>query len=74
MNSYNSVLRRQRDLRGWSRQDLVNEIGKLEPEYELGLDVKTVARWEKGECKPSHFYRKRLCLLFSMNAEELGIM
>lgn len=71
-----SPLRHQRKLRGWSQQDLVDELCKLcyEDERKPGLNVKTIGRWEKGENKPSPFYCKRLCQLFGMTAEELGLL
>jgi hypothetical protein len=69
-------LRYQRRIRGWSQQDLVDELCKLcyEDGSMPGLNVRTVGRWEKGVCKPSPYYRRRLCQLFGMNAEELGIL
>lgn len=71
-----SVLAYQRRLRGWSQPDLVDEIRRLcEADGEApGLDVKSVGRWERGECKPSPFYAKRLCQIFQMTTQELGFL
>ncbi len=71
-----SMLKYQRKLRGWSQQDLVNELCKLcyETDRMPGLCVKTVARWEHGRAKPSPYYGKRLCEQFGMNAEDLEIL
>ena len=62
-------LKYQRKLRGWSQQDLVDEDERV-----LGLTARTVGRWESGQNKPSPYYAKRLCVLFGMTAEELGIL
>jgi len=74
--SYWSPLRYQRKLRGWSQQDLVNELCKLcyKDERIPGLNVRTIGRWERGESKPSPYYCKRLCQLFNMTTEELGVL
>jgi transcriptional regulator with XRE-family HTH domain len=69
-------LRYERELRGWSQQELVKCILALcakDSEYPA-LDTKTVGRWERGEHKPSPYYRKRLCQLFSRNAIQLGFI
>lgn len=74
---YWSPLKHQRKLRGWSQQDLVDELCQLcyEDDRRMpGLTVKTVGRWEKGINKPSPYYCKRLCQLFDMTAQELEIM
>jgi len=61
----NDLLRRQRDLRGWSQRRVAEEVGTTE-----GI----VSRWERGERKPEPYYRERLCVLFEKNAEELGFL
>ena len=58
-------LRYERDLRGWSREYVAAQIG---------CDLKSLARWERDETSPKPYYRQRLCELFKMNAEELGLM
>ena len=71
-----SPLKYQRLLRGWSQQDVVNEIFRLFGEDEqlgLGLCAETVSRWENGRRKPAPLYKKQLCRLYGMNALELGI-
>jgi transcriptional regulator with XRE-family HTH domain len=71
-----SPLKCQRKLRGWSQQNLVDELCKLcyEDGRIPGLNTKTVGRWEKGVNKPSPYYCKRLCQLFGMDAEELELL
>lgn len=74
-NAPGQPLKYQRKLRGWSQQDLVDELYKLdEDERVLGLAAKTVGRWERGQNKPRPCYAKRLCVLFGMTADELGIL
>lgn len=61
----NTVLRRERQLRGWSQQKVAELVGTSE-------DV--VSRWERGERKPSPFYQEKLCVLYQRSAEELGFI
>ncbi len=60
----NSRLRAAREKRGWSQ----NELAKR-----LDVNELTVGRWERGERSPQLLYRARLCELFGMTAEELGL-
>jgi len=61
----NSILRRERQLRGWSQQKVARLV-------ETSEDV--VSRWERGERKPSPFYQEKFCLLYGKTAEELGFI
>jgi tetratricopeptide (TPR) repeat protein/transcriptional regulator with XRE-family HTH domain len=68
MNSprkWNDILRHQRELRGWTQQ----QVAKA-----LHTDEKRVSSWERGVSKPSPHYRARLCKLYGKNAEELGFV
>ncbi len=72
-----SPLRYQRLLRGWSQQDLADELyarcaaaGKPD----VGIGPAAVSRWELGQRKPGPLYRKHLCQLFGLTAEQLGWM
>ena len=58
----NSILRRERQLRGWSQQKVAELVGTSE-------DV--MSRWERGERKPSPFFQEKLCILYGKTAEEL---
>ena len=73
---FGSTLRRLRTLRGWTQEDVVEAICKLcsAEGFVPGLSAKTVGRWERNETTPSPFYRKKLCQVFGMNTEELGLM
>lgn len=60
----NRRLRTAREQRGWSQAALAEQLGTTEL---------TVGRWERGERSPQLFYRSKLCELFGMTAEELGL-
>ena len=68
----NQRLRCARLQRGWSQQrvaDLLNQLpGATRADREL------VYRWEAGKRTPSPFYRERLCQVFNMSAEQLGLV
>jgi hypothetical protein len=38
----------------------------------VGVNADMVGKWERGEKRPSKFYRRLLCLLYECLAEELG--
>lgn len=57
-------LRYERERRSWSQADVAEK---------LGVDVKTVNRWEKGSRKPLPYYRQKLCQLFNKSPEEFGL-
>jgi transcriptional regulator with XRE-family HTH domain len=61
----NEKLKRQRQLRGWSQAYL----GEL-----LGVADYYISRWERGENAPSMFYQQKLCQIFALTAEELGLL
>ncbi len=61
----NRLLKQARELRGWSQAKVAKEIG---------TDATTVSRWERGLFFPTPYFRERLCVLFSKNTEELGLL
>jgi transcriptional regulator with XRE-family HTH domain len=61
----NEQLRRERQRRGWSRQYVAEQIGVADP--------KTVGRWERGVAFPSSYFLQKLCMLFGMMAQDLGL-
>ena len=61
----NDLLRRQRELRGWSQERLAEEIG---------TNHVNISRWETGVTSPSPHYRSRLCEIFGKNTHELGLI
>lgn len=58
-------LKLERKRRGWSQEDLASE---------LGIDVKTVRRWESGERVPHPYNRPPLFTLFGKDAETFGLL
>jgi transcriptional regulator with XRE-family HTH domain/tetratricopeptide (TPR) repeat protein len=65
MNKHSAVLRHERELRGWSQQDLADH---------LGSNRVTVSRWEQGNTIPDRYFQARLCQLFKKSREELGFV
>jgi transcriptional regulator with XRE-family HTH domain len=61
----NEQLRWERQRRGWSRAYIAEQIGVADP--------KTIGRWERGDAFPSAYFLQKLCTLFQMPAEELGL-
>ncbi len=73
----NTRLRWQRLQRGWSQEEVVEQIKRsLEQahEGECGLNADTVRRWETGDRKPDPRYQKHLVLVFGLPASELGLL
>ncbi len=62
----NQSLRRERELRGWSQQEVAERIDAPSSYY--------ISRWERGVISPSPLYRERLCALFGKNAQELELL
>src|SRR2546429_3371025 len=58
-------LRRERQRRGWSREYIAEQVGIA--------DSKTIGRWERGVAFPSSYSLQKLCTLFGMSAQELGL-
>ncbi len=61
----NEQLRQERQRRGWSRQYVAEQIGLADP--------KTIGRWERGVAFPSSYFLQKLCTLFGMLAQDLGL-
>ena len=62
----NQQLRLARQRRGWTQREVADRIGAP-----LALNI---TRWERGTAFPSAFYVQKLCQLFQMSAEELGLL
>jgi peptidoglycan hydrolase-like protein with peptidoglycan-binding domain len=76
-SAYSSPLRRARELRGWSQEELARQVSALAANMGhqgVMLDVSTISRWERGLNTPGPFYRQLLCSLFDTNARELGLL
>ena len=73
----NTQLTWQRLQRGWSREELVEQIKrsmKQSDEAEPGLNSDIVRRWETGDRKPEPRYKKHVVLVFGKPASELGLL
>ena len=70
--SSNHLLKRQRELRGWSREKMVKELQAHFPEVAVTVD--DIVRWENGKRRPSPYYREKLCILFETTADKLGLI
>ncbi|MGB8348342.1 MAG: helix-turn-helix transcriptional regulator, partial [Ktedonobacteraceae bacterium] len=72
----NILLRKQRELRGWSLQEVADQIARLcEAEGKTAaVNLHMVSRWEAGIHQPIPFYRTKLCQLYNLSAAELGFI
>src|SRR5262249_11129735 len=69
-----NLLRQSRERRGWSQQvaDRWQAGGRQVAEQSSG-DPVTVSRWECGITIPSPHYRQRICAIFVIDIEALGL-
>ena len=72
----NAALRAQRVARGWTQddgasalQELIEGLGEAKPP----LDGNLWGKWERGTRTPGRYYAPRLCLLFSVPPDWLGL-
>ncbi len=71
----NSKLRRQRQLRGWSLDDVTEALSRLAAEDgHMGPDRNTYGRWERGVRRPQPRNVRLLCRLFNLSADDLGLV
>ena len=61
----NTALRDARLEQGWSQSFLAAQ---------LGTSPKNVSRWERGDTRPSPYFRAKLCQLFGTTAHALGFV
>jgi transcriptional regulator with XRE-family HTH domain len=64
-------LRPLREERGWTQQEVAEQIARLawlRRREHVGVNADMVAKWERGEKRPSPRYRELLCLLFGADA------
>jgi transcriptional regulator with XRE-family HTH domain len=65
--------RRRLDL---TQDQVADELRRLAWEHfgvRVGVDGQMVSKWERGEKRPSRFYRQLLCLLYSTTEEQLDL-
>jgi hypothetical protein len=73
----NQRLTWERLQRGWSREELTEQIRrsmKQAGEPVPGLNADIIRRWESGDRKPEPRYKKHLVLVFGKTAQELGLL
>lgn len=73
----NTRLTWERLQRGWSRDELVEQIKRSMREAgepEPGLTDEVVRRWESGDRRTEARYQKHLVLIFGKSAGELGLL
>jgi transcriptional regulator with XRE-family HTH domain len=58
-------LKVEREQRGWSQR----KVAKV-----LGINARTVSRWESRLAMPQLYYREQLSLLFGKTVEQLGLL
>lgn len=68
----NYLLRREREQRGWSQNQLAREIHARYPG--VAVTGKEVGRWERGTRIPGSYYREKLCVVLEKSASELGFI
>jgi len=61
----NPRLREARVERGWSQQELADQVGTTPV---------NISRWENGSTFPSPYFRQRLCEVFGKTLAELGLV
>jgi transcriptional regulator with XRE-family HTH domain/tetratricopeptide (TPR) repeat protein len=69
-------VRALREERGWTQQDVADQLSRLawlRRRERVGVNADMVAKWERGEKRPSPRYRELLSLLFGVDAQTLGI-
>jgi hypothetical protein len=71
-----SLLKQARISRGWSQPRLIAELRRTTDQQlpQLASMKVTVSRWENGHQDPGEFYGPLLCEVYSVSAEELGIV
>lgn len=63
--SFRRQLKYERELRGWSQNDLARA---------LGVHYSNINRWERGQTFPSRDYWEKLAELFDKTFQELGLV
>ena len=60
----NRRLRNARLQSNWSQEELAEKVGTT---------ALNIGRWERGVNQPGHFFRRKLCEVFAMAAQDLGL-
>jgi transcriptional regulator with XRE-family HTH domain len=69
-------LRELREARGWTQQDVAEQIARLawlRCQERVGINADMVSKWERGAKRVSTRYRELLCMLYNTDGCTLGI-
>ena len=69
-------LRECREDQGWTQQETAEQLARLawlRHRERVGVNADMIAKWERGDKRPSRRYRELLCLLFGVTPEYLGV-
>lgn len=71
-----SRLQELRDERGWTQQEVAEQIGRLawlEHKKHVGINAQMVSKYERGEKCPNRMYQELFCLLYGVSVDQLGL-
>ncbi len=69
-------LKALREERGWTQQEVADHVSRmawLRRHERVGVNADMVAKWERGDKRPSPRYRELLGLVFETDARTLGL-
>ncbi|HET9894626.1 MAG TPA: helix-turn-helix transcriptional regulator [Streptosporangiaceae bacterium] len=69
-------LRALREERGWTQQEVADQLVRLawvRQHEHVGVNSDMVAKWERGDKRPSPRYRQLLSVLFEADVHALGL-
>ncbi len=72
-----SDLRRAREQRHWTKDDVVASLVNLAHELSEApprIDPNLVGKWERGDRNPGKYYAPRLCVILDASPENLGFL
>ncbi|HVB43269.1 MAG TPA: helix-turn-helix transcriptional regulator [Streptosporangiaceae bacterium] len=76
MTSTRPKLRALREERGWTQQDVADQVARmawLRRHERVGVNADMVSKWERGQKRPTPLYRDMLAEVFSVDAHDLGL-
>ncbi|HET9894629.1 MAG TPA: helix-turn-helix transcriptional regulator [Streptosporangiaceae bacterium] len=76
MTNAHLPLKALREQRGWTQHEVAEQVGRmawLRRHERVGVNADMVAKWERGEKKPSPLYRELLSLVFETDSHSLGL-
>jgi transcriptional regulator with XRE-family HTH domain len=76
MTSTRPKLRALREERGWTQQDVADQVARmawLRRHERVGVNADMVSKWERGQKRPTPLYRDMLAEVFSVEPHDLGL-